>query len=66
VGHFHHLVVEAFGDMQWLFICPTMDNGSSWFTPSSGERSEPGILTFSVDARGWFDFEPIWLGNISA
>jgi hypothetical protein len=65
VGHFHHLVVEAFGDMQWLFICPTNDNGSSWFTPSSGERSEPGILTFSVDRRGWFDLEPVWLGNIA-
>jgi len=66
VGHFHHLTIEAFGDLQWLMVCPTMDNGSSWFTPSSGERSEPGVLTFSVDARGWFDLEPIWLGNISA
>lgn len=65
VGHFHHLVVEAFGDMQWLFVAPTNDNGSSWFTPSSGERSEPGILTMRVDARGWFDLQPIWLGNIA-
>jgi hypothetical protein len=65
VGHFHHLVVEAFGDEQWLFICPTNDNGSSWFTPSSGERSEPGVLTFSVDARGWFALDPVWLGNVA-
>lgn len=65
VGHFHHLVVEAFGDMQWLFICPTNDNGSSWFTPSSGERSEPGVLTMRVDRRGWYDLLPIWLGNIA-
>lgn len=65
VGHFHHLVVEAFGDLQWLFICPTNDNGSSWFTPSSGERSEPGVLTFRVDARGWYDLLPVWLGNIA-
>lgn len=65
VGHFHHLVVEAFGDQQWLFVCPTNDNGSSWFTPSSGERSEPGILTFRVDRRGWYGLRPIWLGNIS-
>lgn len=64
VGHFHHLVVEAFGELQWLFVCPTNDNGSSWFTPSSGERSEPGILTFRVDGRGWFDLAPIWLGNV--
>jgi hypothetical protein len=65
VGHFHHLVVEAFGDLQWLFICPTNDNGSSWFTPSSGERSEPGVLTFRVDRRGWYDMLPIWLGNVA-
>lgn len=61
-GHFHHLVVQAFGDHQWLFICPTNDNGSSWYTPSSGERSEPGVLTFSVGKNGWYDLEPIWLG----
>jgi len=64
VGHFHHLVIEAFGDMQWLFICPTNDNGSSWYTPSSGERSEPGILTFKVDATEWYALDPIWLGDI--
>lgn len=63
VGHFHHLVVEAFGDQQWLFICPTNDNGSSWFTPSSGERSEPGVLTLEVDDRRW-DMNVIWLGDI--
>lgn len=62
VGHFHHLEVIAFGDQQWLFICPTNDNGSSWFTPSSGERSEPGVLTFRVDTSGWYDLQPIWLG----
>ena len=65
VGHFHHLVVEAFGDLQWLFICPTNDNGSSWFTPSSGERSEPGILTLRVDSKRWVE-ETIWLGDIAA
>ncbi len=61
VGHYHHLVVESYGEGQTLFICPTNDNGSSWFTPSSGERSTPGILTFKVDADGWFDLDPIWL-----
>lgn len=63
VGHHHHLVVEAFGDMQWLMICPTMDPGSSWHTVAAGERSERGVLTFSVDRRGWFDLEPIWVGD---
>lgn len=64
VGHFHHMEVVAFGDLQWLFLCPTNDNGSSWYTPSSGERSEPGILTFRVDADSWFDLDPLWLGDI--
>ena len=63
VGHFHHLIIQAFGDEQWLMVCPTNDPGSSWFTPSSGERSEPGILTYRVDKRGWYDLAPIWLGD---
>lgn len=65
-GHFHHLRVIAFGDCQWLFVSPTNDNGSSWYTPSSGERSEPAVLTFSVDRAGWFDLDNIGLGNIAA
>lgn len=43
VGHFHHLRIIAFGDGQFLFVCPTNDNGSTWFA-SSGEHSDPGIL----------------------
>lgn len=65
VGHFHHLVIEAFGDLQWLIICPTNDNGSSWFTPSSGERSEPGVFTMVVKGRRW-EPDTIWLGDIAA
>jgi hypothetical protein len=30
-----------------------MDPGSSWYTPSSGEQSDPAILTFDVDEYGW-------------
>ena len=66
VGHHHHLVVEAFGDEQWLMICPTMDPGSGYYTASSGERSERGVLTFRVDARGWYALRPIWLGHLTA
>lgn len=64
VHHFHHLVVQVFGDKQVLFIAPTNDNGSSWFTPSSGERSEPGVLTLEVDATRW-DMDVIWLGDVA-
>jgi hypothetical protein len=60
VGHFHHLHVETYGDDQTLFICPTNDGGSSWFTPQSGERSRPGILTFMVDSSGWRDMFVAW------
>lgn len=60
VGHFHHLRVTAYGDRQWLFVCPTMDNGSSWYTPSSGEQSDPGVLTFMVDTTGWRDLYVAW------
>lgn len=60
VGHFHHLRVEAYGDGQTLFCCPTMDPGSSWFTPRSGERSRPGVLTFVVDEDGWRDIFVAW------
>lgn len=60
VGHFHHLRCIAYGDRQWLFICPTMDSGSSWFTPSSGEQSDPGVLTFMVDSNGWRDIFVAW------
>lgn len=66
VGHFHHFEAVAFGDRQWMFIAPTNDNGSSWYTPSSGERSEPGILTMRIDSGGWYALDPIWLGDLAA
>jgi hypothetical protein len=64
VHHFHHSRRIAFGDNQWMHIAPTNDPGSSWFTPQSGERSEPGILTLTFDAVRHTD-EVIWLGNIA-
>lgn len=60
VGHFHHLRIQAYGDGQYLFLCPTADGGSSWFTPRSGERSRPGVLTFVVDEGGWRDMFVAW------
>ena len=53
VGHFHHLRRQAFGHRQVFWICPTMDNGSSWFAPS-GEVSDPGVLTADFDSDGHF------------
>jgi hypothetical protein len=59
VGHFHHFRAVTYGDNQTLFMCPTMDPGSSWYTPSAGEQSDPGILTFMVDEYGWRDLHLI-------
>lgn len=58
-GHFHHLRTQAFGKGQWLFVCPTMDSGSSWFD-GSGEESDPGVLSFTVDEEGWRDLHVAW------
>lgn len=60
MGHWHNLQVRTFGDDRWLFICPTMDSGSSWFGNSTGEESEPGVLSFVVDDRGWRDLDVAW------
>lgn len=58
-GHYHHLRIIAFGHGQFLFISPTMDNGSSWFD-SSGEQSDPGVLSVMIDATGWRDLHLAW------
>lgn len=58
-GHFHHLRVQPSGAIdgrsRWWMQAPTMDNGSDWYRNSSGEDSEPGILTFTVDDAGRWD-----------
>lgn len=59
-GHFHHLRVESYGDGQTLFVAPSLDGGSGWFTNSAGERSRPGVLTFMVDSEGWRDMHIVW------
>lgn len=60
LGHHHHLRMIAYGDGQFMFVCPTNDNGSSWYTPQSGEKSEPGVLSFMVDESGWRDLDVCW------
>jgi predicted phosphodiesterase len=60
VGHFHHLRVETYGDSQTMFVAPSMDGGSGWFTNTAGESSRPGVLTFMVDGEGWRDMHVAW------
>lgn len=59
LGHFHHLRVQAFGDGQTFIICPTNDNGSSWFQ-SSGEKSRPGVLSLVVEDGLYRDLDVTW------
>lgn len=58
-GHFHHFRSQPSGAIdkrsrQW-FQAPTLDNGSDWYRNASGEDSEPGILTFTIDDAGRWD-----------
>ena len=59
LNHFHHLRIQAFGDDQWMIMCPTNDNGSGWFE-KSGEHSEPGVLSVIVEDGGWRDLYVAW------
>lgn len=59
VGHFHHFRAQAFGVGQFYFLCPTMDNGSSWM-PGDSEVSDPGVLSFMVDEQGWHGLHLAW------
>lgn len=62
-GHFHHYLARQTGTSlhsgrpKMHFQAPTLDNGSSWFTNSKGERSQPGLLVFTVgeDGINWED-----------
>lgn len=58
-GHFHTLRVQPTGRSAhtgrakyWL-MCPTLDNSSDWYRLRAGDDSDPGLVTFTVDANGW-------------
>lgn len=57
-GHFHSFKAAEFADKRrtW-FQAPAMDNGSTWFTDSSGLSAPPGTLAFvagsACGVRGW-------------
>lgn len=53
-GHFHSLNVYQSGG-RWVIVCPTSDNGSSWFTNLTGEHSVGGILSFTASDGMWSD-----------
>lgn len=47
-GHFHNFGVSTVGKDRYIVSCPTLDNGSSWFTNTSGKSSAPAMLTFEA------------------
>jgi hypothetical protein len=59
-GHYHHLEVNTWGDDRWLFVAPTMDSGSSWYSNLTGRKSRCGVLTLTVDEHGWRDLKVAW------
>ena len=52
-GHYHNFKVQTVGDDRWLFICPTLDAGSTWFTNISGHNSAPKVFSMTIDEDGW-------------
>jgi len=57
-GHFHHFVMsEATG--RTVIQAPAMDGGSKWFTGTSGQSAQAGMVTLTVGSqvgsRGWDD-----------
>ena len=54
-GHYHSLRVQQSGDARWLMVSPASDNGSSWFTNKTGERSQAGMLSFVTSGGNWSD-----------
>ena len=59
-GHYHNMRLSLTGDNRYVVGLPTADNGSSWFTNTSGQRSKPGMLTFEVangkveELKAWY------------
>ena len=54
-GHWHSFRMYQSGDARWVFVGPSSDRGSSWFTNSRGEWSTSGMLTFQTRDNLWSD-----------
>ncbi|WP_029260295.1 hypothetical protein [Microbacterium sp. Cr-K29] len=56
-GRYHHLRLEplgrtASGRQGWWVQAPTLDNGSSWFTNTRGDVSDPGLVYLEMTPAG--------------
>ena len=50
-GHYHHFRAKQQGDRTW-FQSPSIDKSID-FTERTGNWSHPGVLTFTVNKKGW-------------
>jgi hypothetical protein len=50
-GHYHHFRAKQQGDRTW-FQSPSLDKSID-FTARSGMWSHPGVLTFTINKKGW-------------
>lgn len=51
-AHFHNLRISTCGDGRFWLASPTFDAGSDWYRNLSGNESDPGVMTFVVEADG--------------
>ena len=56
-GHWHSFRVQQSGDARWIFVAPSSDRGSSWFTNVKGEQSKSGVLVFITHNNHWRDIQ---------
>lgn len=56
-GHWHSMRVQQSGDARWVFVGPTSDRGSSWYTNKTGEKSTTGMLGFKTNNNTWSDIQ---------
>lgn len=60
-GHFHHLRLQETANAVMLIGAPTLDPGSAWHSNTSGDRTNPGLLTFDTEnghLKGWHVYRP--------
>ena len=50
-GHYHHFRAKQQGDRTW-FQSPSLDKSID-FTARSGMWSHPGVLTYTINKKGW-------------
>jgi predicted phosphodiesterase len=55
-GHYHSLKMADWGGVKWL-QAPALDGGSVWWSQSTGETADVGVLTFVVSERGVTDLQ---------